>query len=83
MTSNERIGELFASNAPMVGTDDLQPIYEACKEAEVNVVLPVTERDNQGGQRRHATASACCRAAPSCSSTFGEPAACAVRGHTG
>lgn len=48
ITSNERIEELFALNAPMIGTDDLQPIFDAAKEAGVNVVLPITERDNQG-----------------------------------
>ena len=35
----------------MVGTDDLQPIFAAAKEAGVNVVLPVTERDNQGARQ--------------------------------
>ncbi len=46
--SNERIGELFALNSPLVGTDDLAPIFAAAKDAGVNVVLPITERDNQG-----------------------------------
>jgi hypothetical protein len=46
--SNDRIGELFALNAPLVGTDDLAPVFAAAKEAGVNVVLPCTERDNQG-----------------------------------
>jgi hypothetical protein len=46
--SNDRIGQLFALNSPMIGTDDLAPVFAAAKEAGVNVVLPVTERDNQG-----------------------------------
>ena len=42
MSSNERIGELYALNAPMIGTDDLEPVFQAAKEGGVNVVLPVT-----------------------------------------
>ena len=48
MDSNNRIAELYALNCAIVGTNDLDPIYAAAKDAEVNVVLPLTERDNTG-----------------------------------
>lgn len=38
----------FVLNSARLGTKELDPILKCIKEAHVNVVLPINERDNEG-----------------------------------
>lgn len=45
---NEKIMQQFVLNSARLGTKELDPILKCIKEAHVNVVLPINERDNEG-----------------------------------
>ena len=53
MDNNEHINQLFIENSVEIGVDggDLAPLMKCAKEARVNVVMPVNERDNKGVER--------------------------------
>lgn len=50
LRANEAMQELFVLNSPRIGYPEFQPLLDCIKEAKVNVVMAINERDNEGSQ---------------------------------
>jgi len=50
IASNLEIYYNYVRNTPQIGTGDLEPLFQCVAKANVNVVLPLAERDNLGSQ---------------------------------
>ncbi|CAB9527374.1 nitrilase/nitrile hydratase [Seminavis robusta] len=50
MASNAKISQIFAENSLQIGSAAMARVQECIAEAEVNVVLPINERDDKGSE---------------------------------